>query len=76
MHKLTNAVLPRRLENFPSTNQGVDECVFVTELCLKKRVLLAELLHLLSELGKLFCLQPVHLRAVSLTVRLTLVVLT
>ena len=58
------------------TNQGVDECIFFTELCLKKRVLLAELLHLFSELGKLLRLQPVHLRAVSLAVRLTLALLT
>lgn len=33
------------------TNQGVDEHVFVTELCLEERVLLAEFLHLLFELG-------------------------
>lgn len=35
--------------NTEFTNQGVDERVFVPELCLKEPILFAELLHLLSE---------------------------
>lgn len=63
---------PGSQTNTKFTNQGFDERVFVPELCLKEPMLLAELLHLLSEQCQLLCLQPIDLRAVSLT----LVVLT
>lgn len=47
-------------------HQAVDEHVFVGQLRLKERALLAELLHLLSELRQLLRLQAVHVRAFSL----------
>lgn len=48
-------------------HQRVDERLFVAQLRLKECALLAELLHLLPELRQLLRLQPVHVRAVSLT---------
>lgn len=76
MMLLHTQTAPYWIYTYTVTHQRVDECIFVTKLCLKECVLLAELIYLLSELRQLFCLQPVHLRAVSLAVRLTLVVLT